>query len=180
MFIMTTLEEKFLNFQYENELSDDAMKKLLVIFNESFIELAHKLLNTKDISNQANSDKKIKTKGGDSYKKWATKIAAEYAEDNSLTLEDFDFEGKITKKHIDDAIKKKNIPVKKNKEDVNIVEKKSSKKCAGLNNNGCPCGKPATEKPEGSSSMYCFRHAMEWKNFEVSSDSELEEEDFIK
>ncbi len=92
---MTTLEEKFLNFQSENELSDEAMKKLLVIFNESFIELAHKLLNTKDISSEDNHDRKTKAKGKDSYKKWATKIAAEYAEDNNITLEDFEFEVKL-------------------------------------------------------------------------------------
>ena len=177
---MTTLEEKFSNYKENHSLSDEAMQQLLVIFNESFIELAHKLLNTKDETpTKSKKDKTPDKKRENKDKKWATKIAQEYAEDNNLTLDDFDMSCKITKKHIDDFIKIKNAPNIK-KIDSNQREKSGVVKCAGLTNKGCPCGKPGTEKPNGSSNMYCFRHATEWQNFEVSSDSELEEEEFIK
>ena len=52
-------------------------------------------------------------------------------------------------------------------------------KCKGLTKTGEPCNRPGTEKPNGSKNCFCFRHAMDWKNYEVSSDSELDEEDIF-
>ena len=48
--------------------------------------------------------------------------------------------------------------------------------CRGLNKNGDACNKPATTQPPGSSNCFCFRHAVDWKNYEISDDSDLEEE----
>jgi hypothetical protein len=202
-----TLDEKFNDFKQKYSLNDEAMAEMLSIFNDSFIELAHKLLQSNDIPvpDTANKPKMtktntIKTPG---VKKWATKIAAEYAGENELTLDDFDKE-KITKKDIDDYIKNnktnKNAPKitskSNNKDTININNPKDTEdsnnpkdknakkiivreKCSGINKSGEPCNRPGTEKPDGSSKCFCFRHAMDWKLYEVSSDSDLEEETFL-
>ena len=166
---MTTLDEKFLNFKNNNNLSDDAMKELLTIFNESFIDVAHKLLRDVEPVQKSKKEKYVKK---DQTKKWATKIAQEYAEDNNLTLDDFETESKITKKHIDDLLKNKT----KNIKTVVVTESKdvATTKCCGITVNGCPCNKPGTKKPDGSNKVYCTKHYSEWKNFEVSSDSDSE------
>ena len=97
--ISKLIEEKFSNYKENHSLSDEAMQELLVIFNESFIELAHKLLNTKDETpTKSKKDKTPDKKRENKDKKWATKIAQEYAEDNNLTLDDFDMSCKINKK----------------------------------------------------------------------------------
>lgn len=176
------LDLKFNAFKVKHDLGDEAMAEMLSIFNDSFIELAHKLLSSNDISVQKTTPQsKSKTSSGT--KKFATKIAAEYAAENELTLDDFDKE-KITKKDIDELIKatagtkKKAIlkldttrPPEKNKEIV------SKEKCGGITKNGEPCNRPGTEKPDGSNKCFCFRHAMDWKMYEVSSDSDLEAEE---
>ena len=56
-------------------------------------------------------------------------------------------------------------------------KKKSVQKCHGVNRDGTPCDKNGDQKPENCSNYYCFRHALDWKKYEVSSDSELEEEE---
>ena len=192
-----TLDAKFNEFKEKYSLNDEAMAEMLSIFNDSFIELAHKLLQSNDIPvpDTTKTPKTTKTKISKTTgtKKWATKIAAEYAGENELTLDDFDKE-KITKKDIDEYIKNN----KTNKNAPKIVSKSSPKeidtkeintkttkkvtikeKCGGINKNGEPCNRPGTEKPDGSSKCFCFRHAMDWKLYEVSSDSDLEEEVFI-
>ncbi len=180
------LDAKFNNFKTKYDLGDEAMAEMLSIFNDSFIELAHKLLSSNDIP-VPKTTPRSKSKTTPSTKKWATKIAAEYAAENDLTLDDFDKE-KITKKDIDELIKastgstkKKAIqkldttpPVEKKKE---IIPKE---KCCGITKSGEPCNRPGTEKPDGSSKCFCFRHAMDWKMYEVSSDSDLEEEEIFK
>ncbi len=176
------LDAKFNAFKVKHDLGDEAMAEMLSIFNDSFIELAHKLLSSNDIPVQKPAPQnKSKTSSG--AKKFATKIAAEYAAENNFTLDDFDKE-KVTKKDIDDLIKasatttrKKTIP----KLDTTPVEKETKKpvtkeKCCGITKTGEPCNKPGTEKPDGSSKCFCFRHAMDWKMYEVSSDSDLEVE----
>lgn len=176
------LDAKFNTFKSKYDLGDEAMAEMLSIFNDSFIELAHKLLQSNDIPVQKPAPQnKSKTSSG--AKKFATKIAAEYAAENNFTLDDFDKE-KVTKKDIDDLIKasatttrKKTIP----KLDTTPVEKETKKqvtkeKCCGITKTGEPCNKPGTEKPDGSSKCFCFRHAMDWKMYEVSSDSDLEVE----
>jgi hypothetical protein len=180
------LDAKFNAFKVKHDLGDEAMAEMLSIFNDSFIELAHKLLSSNDIPVQKTTPQsKSKTSSG--AKKFATKIAAEYAAENELTLDDFDKE-KVTKKDIDELIKatvgtkKKDIP----KLDTTPVVKETKKeivpkeKCGGITKNGEPCNRPGTEKPEGSSKCFCFRHAMDWKAYEVSSDSDLETEELFR
>lgn len=176
------LDAKFNDFKSKYDLGDEAMAEMLSIFNDSFIELAHKLLQSNDI--QVPKTIPMKTKTSPDKKKFATKIAAEYAAENDLTLDDFDKE-KITKKDIDEYIKanksskpSKTIPkldttpvVKETKEPV------SKEKCCGITKSGEPCNRPGTEKPDGSSKCFCFRHAMDWKMYEISSDSDLEAEE---
>ena len=177
------LDAKFNAFKVKHDLGDEAMAEMLSIFNDSFIELAHKLLSSNDIPVQKPTPQnKSKTSSG--AKKFATKIAAEYAAENDLTLDDFDKE-KITKKDIDEYIKankssksSKTIPkldttpvVKETKEPV------SKEKCCGITKSGEPCNRPGTEKPGGSSKCFCFRHAMDWKMYEISSDSDLDAEE---
>ena len=177
------LDAKFNAFKVKYSLGDEAMAEMLSIFNDSFIELAHKLLSSNDIPVQKPTPQsKSKTSSG--AKKFATKIAAEYAAENELTLDDFDKE-KVTKKDIDEYIKanksskpSKTIPkldttpvVKEKKEPV------SKEKCGGITKSGEPCNRPGTEKPDGSSKCFCFRHAMDWKMYEISSDSDLEAEE---
>ena len=78
-----------------------------------------------------------------------------------------------------------NINNPKDTEDSNNPKDKNAKKiivrekCSGINKSGEPCNRPGTEKPDGSSKCFCFRHAMDWKLYEVSSDSDLEEETFL-
>ena len=177
------LDAKFNAFKVKHDLDDEAMAEMLSIFNDSFIELAHKLLQSHDIQ-VPKTTKNTNTKTSPDKKKFATKIAAEYAAENDLTLDDFDKE-KITKKDIDEYIKanksskpSKTIPkldttpvVKETKEPV------SKEKCCGIAKSGEPCNRPGTEKPDGSSKCFCFRHAMDWKMYEISSDSDLEEEE---
>lgn len=181
------LDAKFNAFKLKHELDDEAMAEMLSIFNDSFIELAHKLLQSNDIPVPKEKTEKTKiTKQSNVAKKFATKIAAEYAAENELTLDNFDKE-KVTKKDIDEYLKsnktsapKKSIP----KLDTTVSEKpvSSSKdsvkeRCCGITKSGEPCNKAGTEKPEGSSKCFCFRHAMDWKIYEVSSDSDLEPEE---
>lgn len=179
------LDAKFNAFKSKYDLGDEAMAEMLSIFNDSFIELAHKLLSSNDIEvPKKKQDTQSKSKTSSGTKKFATKIAAEYAAENELTLDDFDKE-KITKKDIDEYIKAnksskptKTIPkldttpvVKETKEPV------SKEKCCGITKSGEPCNRPGTEKPGGSSKCFCFRHAMDWKMYEISSDSDLEAEE---
>ena len=175
-----SLETKFNDFKTKHDLDDDAIAELLKIFNDSFIELAHKLLATTDTPNQVQKDTPV----FNGPKKFATKIAAEYAAEHDLTLDDFNKE-KITKKDIDEVVKNKikkipkldTTPIENLKESPKkIKEVPSGKKCQGLTKSGDPCGKPGTTQPEGSKNFFCFRHAVDWKSYELSSDSDLEEE----
>ncbi len=179
------LDAKFNAFKTKYDLGDEAMAEMLSIFNDSFIELAHKLLQSNDIQIPKTIPKNTNAKTTSGTKKFATKIAEEYASENNLTLDDFDKE-KITKKDIDEFIKTSTAPLKNKsikKLDTSVCSTKQSnnckEKCCGITKNGEPCNKPGTEKPDGSSKFFCFRHAMDWKAYEVSSDSDLEEELFI-
>jgi len=114
-----------------------------------------------------------------------------------LTLDDFDIgtlkDGKITKSDINTYLKanklttkkesKKNTTVASNQEEPwykNLSNQKTVNKCCGMNKSGDPCKQPGTTKPDGANNYYCFRHGMDWRNFEVSSDSDLEEEPIEK
>lgn len=169
-----SLETKFNDFKTKYDLDDSAIAELLKIFNDSFIDLAHKLLN------EAPSNQPSKKYSGP--KKFATKIAAEYADENNVTLDMFDKE-KVTKKDIDEFIKNnKTSEIPKLKTEIRKKEApvKPTELCKGLTKSGEPCNRAGTERPEGSKNCFCFRHAMDWKTYEISSDSDLEEEDVLK
>jgi len=174
-----SLETKFNDFKTKHNLDDDAISELLKIFNDSFIELAHKLLATTDTPKHVPKDTPI----FNGPKKFATKIAAEYAAEHDLTLDDFNKE-KITKKDIDELVKNRvkkipkldTTPKEITKESPKKTKEIAGKKCQGLTKSGDPCGKLGTTQPEGSKNFFCFRHAVDWKSYEISSDSDLEEE----
>ena len=101
---MATLDQKFEAFRAKYDLTEEATTEMLAIFNETFIELAHKLLSSTEITTSLPATTKPRmpvTRKTPSVstgvKKFATKIAAEYAAERGFTLDDFDKE-KITKK----------------------------------------------------------------------------------
>jgi hypothetical protein len=196
---MATLDQKFEAFRAKYDLTEEATTEMLAIFNETFIELAHKLLSSQDIStnvsvkNTPEPRKYTKsTEKSSGVKKFATRIAAEYAAEKGFTLDDFDKE-KITKKDVDELAKngKPNTPTPEEPEktipklmtdmckEIKNTKKKPVQKCHGVNRDGTPCDKNGEQKPDNCSNYYCFRHALDWKKYEVSSDSELEEEEMI-
>ena len=194
------LELKFIEFKEKYDLSDDALEEVKSLFNEAFIAVANSILTNKELKSTAESVKKepkteskkepkTETKG-ESIKKWASKIAEEFASENNLTLDDFpDDCGKITKKSIEQLIKSKNTTTKFTKTksadtksadtksaDTKTKSTKESKlMCSGIKKDGTPCSRNGTDTPEGSKKSYCWRCAIEWKNYEVSSDSSEEE-----
>jgi len=201
---MATLDQKFENFRAKYDLTEEATAEMLALFNETFIELAHKLLSNTEftVSLSAPTKRVSATRKTPSVstgvKKFATKIAAEYAAERGFTLDDFDKE-KITKKDIDELAKngktnasgsasaetpdepEKTIPSLMTDicKEIKNTKKKSVQKCHGVNRDGSPCDKNGDQKPDGCNNTYCFRHALDWKKYEVSSDSELEEEEMI-
>jgi len=202
---MATLDQKFEAFRAKYDLTEEATSEMLAIFNETFIELAHKLLSNQEIATPLSSTTKPrmsvtrKTPSVSSgVKKFATKIAAEYAAERGFTLDDFDKE-KITKKDIDELSKngkpsasrsasdetpeepEKTIPVLMTDicKEIKNTKKKPVQKCHGLNRDGTPCDKNGDQKPANCNNNYCFRHALDRTKYEVSSDSELEEEEEI-
>jgi hypothetical protein len=200
---MATLDQKFEAFRAKYDLTEEATTEMLAIFNETFIELAHKLLSNTEIATPMSTSTNVKqiatrknntTEKSSGVKKFATKIAAEYAAERGFTLDDFDKE-KITKKDIDELAKngkpsasaetpeetKKTIPSLMTDicKEIKNTKKKSVQKCHGVNRDGSPCDKNGDQKPDGCNNSYCFRHALDWKKYEVSSDSELEEEEEI-
>tara|TARA_B100000427_G_C15519878_1_gene599806 strand:- start:2621 stop:3241 length:621 start_codon:yes stop_codon:yes gene_type:complete len=196
------MEARFKEFQTEYNLNDEAMGKMLGLFNDAFIEIAHKLINDTNVNVSVKKTNVKKTTSDNSpgcppVKRFATKIAAEYAQENNLTLDDFDIgtlkDGKITKNDINTYLKanklttkkesKKNTTVASNQEEPwykNPSKEKTVNKCCGMNKSGDPCKQPGTTKPDGANNYYCFRHGIDWRNFEVSSDSDLEEEPIEK
>ena len=199
---MATLDQKFEAFRAKYDLTEEATTEMLAIFNETFIELAHKLLSNTEITVPVSAPTKRvsatrKTPSvSTGVKKFATKIAAEYAAERGFTLDDFDKE-KITKKDIDELAKngkpnasgsssaetqeetEKTIPSLMTDicKEIKNTKKKPVQKCHGVNRDGSPCDKNGDQKPDGCNNTYCFRHALDWKKYEVSSDSELEEEE---
>lgn len=198
---MATLDQKFEAFRAKYDLTEEATTEMLAIFNETFIELAHKLLSNTEITVPVSAPTKPRMSAtrkspsvSTGVKKFATKIAAEYAAERGFTLDDFDKE-KITKKDIDELAKngKTNNPTETPEEpektipslmtdickEIKNTKKKLVQKCHGVNRDGSPCDKNGDQKPDGCNNTYCFRHALDWKKYEVSSDSELEEEEMI-
>ncbi len=222
---MATLDQKFEAFRAKYDLTEEATTEMLAIFNETFIELAHKLLSNTEITTSVSTPISTNVKkttvtrknntteksSGGSVKKFATKIAAEYAAERGFTLDDFDKE-KVTKKDIDELAKNgkpntsggssgsssggssgdaqgssSNSPLEEPEntipklmtdmcQEIKNTKKKTVQKCHGLNRDGTSCDKNGDQKPDKCNHYYCFRHALDWKKYEVSSDSELEEE----
>tara|TARA_B100000427_G_C15479480_1_gene582262 strand:- start:472 stop:957 length:486 start_codon:yes stop_codon:yes gene_type:complete len=152
-----SFEERISIFADKHNLGKSDIAELLSIWNQSLIDIAHGLLQE---TNQTNK--------GKLEKKWATKIAQEYATEHGLTLDDFEGD-KITKKLIDEHLKGKK-PSKSGSTSGKIKEK-----CHGLTQKGDPCSRPGSSKPDGAKNFYCFRHAENWQTFEESSDSSDDE-----
>ena len=193
------LELKFIEFKQKYDLSDDALEEVKNLFNEAFIEVANSILTNKEIKGEPVKKEPVKKEPKESVKKWASKKAEEFASENNLTLDDFpDDCGKITKKSIEQLVKYKNNTTTKftktklvesksvdtKSVDTKSVDTKTETKgkskeskllCSGLKKDGTPCGRDGTNTPEGSKQSYCWRCAIEWKNYEVSSDSSEEE-----
>ena len=189
------LELKFIEFKQKYDLSDDALEEVKNLFNEAFIEVANSILTNKEIKGEPVKKEPVKKETkSETVKKWASKIAEEFASENNLTLDDFPEDcGKITKKSIEQLIKSKNNTTTKftktksvetksvetKSDDTKIETKGKSKEtkllCSGIKKDGTPCSRNGTDTPEGSKKSYCWRCAIEWKNYEVSSDSSEEE-----
>jgi hypothetical protein len=192
-----SLELKFIEFKQKYDLSDDALEEVKSLFNEAFIAVANSILTNKELKIESKKQPKAETKGeskkepkaetkGESIKKWASIKAEEFASENNLTLDDFpNVCGKITKATIEKLVKSKsNTTTKFTKtkiddtkiDDIKIKTVKESKlMCSGIKKDGTPCSRNGTDTPEGSKKSYCWRCAIEWKNYEVSSDSSEEE-----
>jgi hypothetical protein len=190
-----SIEAKFSDFKIKYSLSDEAMNELKTLFDTLIVEVAHKIIKNEEPKKTIQKlDTSITLY---TQKKFATKIAEEYAAECGITLEEIPCDtGKVTKKEIEKYVKNKpgtkSEKVSKKKESDGDEESikpknKSTKetnsmkeKCGGITKDGNPCNSAATKTPDGSKKCYCFRHALEWKQYEISSDSddelELEQE----
>jgi hypothetical protein len=225
------IETKLAVFKDKHGLSDDAMIELKTIFDSIIVEFAHKIMNTESSKTIPKLDT---TRVIYAEKKFATKIAAEYAAECNVTIDEIPSEtGKVTKKDVEKYQKSKSGEKSKkpNSKPLNVVKvnednsesetetvlktnpgsksksksKSGSKsttktdfetesecetkkiiskkdktvtkeKCNGVTKDGNPCNLNATKTPDGSKKCYCFRHAIDWKQYEVSSDSDFENE----
>ena len=156
-------------------IEEGGQKELIEIFNRSLIEISEGIMRSKK-----EPSKVLKNEGS---KRYASKKAEEYAEENDLTLEDFTGE-KISKKDVDSLIKERTkLKLSPKREIKNEPPQKKSTVnkviCCGLTKKGEICNRAGTHQPEGAKKKYCFRHSEDWKSFECmsdSSDSESESE----
>ena len=157
-----SFEENILAFQKKNNLGDEDIADLMHIWNKSLVDLAHELLKKETV------ERIIKITD----KKWATKITQGYAEENGLTLDDFNKE-KITKQDVNEYLKNKKSIVSSSSACTSTITKtkKNTICCSGMTKKGEKCSKSGTHKPDGAKYMYCFSHAETWKDYELSSDS---------
>ncbi len=180
-----SIDNTFIAFKTKYSLPDSAIDELKTIFDSIIVDFAHKILNDEKIVPKLNTVSKLNTVpklNTTTVKKFATKIAEEYAAECGVTLEEIPSEtGKVTKKELEKYIKNKSgskstetsgkKPVVSD-DDSKITSKKE--KCGGVNKDGNPCSANATKTPDGSKKCYCFRHAIDWKQYEISSDSDDE------
>jgi NADH:ubiquinone oxidoreductase subunit len=221
------IETKLAVFKDKHGLSDDAMIELKTIFDSIIVEFAHKIMNTESSKTIPKLDT---TRVIYAEKRFATKIAAEYAAECNVTIDEIPSEtGKVTKKDVEKYQKSKSGEKSKKPKPLNtvkanednsesetvlktnpgsksksksksgskittktdfetesecetkkIISKKdktvTKEKCNGVTKDGNPCNLNATKTPDGSKKCYCFRHAIDWKQYEVSSDSDFENE----
>ena len=206
------IETKLAIFKDKHSLSDDAINELKTIFDSVIVEFAHKIMNSELVNKtipKLDTSPVMFTE-----KKFATKIADEYASECNVTLEEIpSLTGKVTKKDIEKYVKSKigskskvsaktdfETEAESDSETKKIVSKKTvskkeknpsktatsvsvsasasgtKEKCGGITKDGNPCNLNATKTPDGSKKCYCFRHAIDWKQYEVSSDSDYEDD----
>lgn len=149
---------------------EEDQREIIGIFNESLIEISEGILDKRKES------KKIIVKGE---KRWASKKASEYAEENGVSLEELSGE-KITKKEIEEYVKRRARESKESKisDRVTLVKEKTEevKKedkciCGGITKKGEACNKKGVEQPEGAKNKYCVKHSVDWRTYECDTDS---------
>lgn len=179
-------------FCEKNNLGDEGVSELLELFNGALLEVGRGILDSvKEKSKNKSADKSTKiTKNSGVEQKWASKVSANYAMENNLTLDDFHGIEKVTKQHILDLLKENGNTKEKQKinksstsssntqasPQTSASPKTTSKKkvqCNGFNTKGA-CTRTGTVIPNGAKNSYCFRCAENWNDFEtaVSSDSD--------
>ena len=148
---------------------EEDQREIIEIFNKSLIEISEGILGKKK------ENKSLKEKGE---KRWASKKAEEYAEENGVSLEEFTGI-KITKKEIEEKVKNRARESKETKISTKVNVEKSEKKCmcSGITKKGEVCNKIGVEQPEGAKKKYCVKHSVDWRTYECDSDSSSDEED---
>jgi hypothetical protein len=193
--------ERLQEFVKREGLKDECVQELVQLFNQSLVEIGQYILNeTKGKTTQPPTRETVKQeKPSQTTQRWASKVAQAFAEEKELTLDDFPGVEKVTKQHMLDHLKQNNKkegagskprkvvdppkPVKSSQPPTptDASSSKQQKKviCSGFTKGGDPCNRTGTVTPDGAKNCYCFRHADQWRDFEceVSSDSDLEEED---
>ena len=186
---VTMFAEKLTRFAENNGLPPSAVGELVQLFNEALVAVGQGIL--KEASAVEPKREKLEPKKGGGDKRWASKVAAAFAEEKGVTLDDFE-EVKVTKQHILEYLKgrpatKKSPPPKQGEAEPSSVGsgksvgKGKKVQCNGMTAGGDPCSRTGTVKPDGAANCYCFRHADQWRDFEcaVSDNSDLEEEDLF-
>ena len=101
-----SIETKFESFKEKYSLPDSAIDDLKTIFDTLIVEVAHKIISNSDPKKtipKLDTSPVIYTE-----KKFATKIAEQYAAECSVTLEEISSEtGKVTKKDVENYVKNK-------------------------------------------------------------------------
>ena len=157
-------------FRKYNIVEEDQIE-IIGIFNKSLIEISEGIL-------EKGKKTIVKDKGE---KRWASKKAEEYAEENGLSLEEFTGI-KITKKEIEEKVKNRARESKETKISTKVNVEKSEKKCmcSGITNKGESCNKIGVEQPEGSKKKYCVKHSVDWRTYECDTDSSESEGEMEK
>ena len=183
---MTTMMLKIEEFVRRNGMSEDVKREMLEILNESLLEISRGIMNEKRINERKEINEELKdimnNKKEETKKRFKSKKAEEYAEENGLSLEDFNL-NEISKKDVETKVRE----ITKNKKDkvmttiVKTTEQKSIERkrekviCSGINKKGEACKSVGTIQPDGAKKKYCIRHAEDFKSFECDSDSSDEE-----
>lgn len=190
-------EEHLREFCEKNNLGDEGVSELLELFNSALLEVGRGILDSvKEKSTNKDVEKSTKkiTKNSGVEQRWASKVSANYAMENNLTLDNFHGIEKVTKQHILDFLKDNGTTKEKQKinksstspsntqssPQTSASPKTTSKKkvqCNGFNAKGA-CTRTGTVIPNGAKNSYCFRCAESWNDFEtaVSSDSDTDPE----
>lgn len=168
-------ETRLTEFANKNQLDAEVVQELVQIFNEALVEIGQAIL--KDVPNKTVNTVK-KSTGKVVGQRWASKVAEAFAKEKDLTLDDFPGIEKVTKQHMIEHIKTKEV--KDEGSPTPSVPKSSPKRkvqCNGLTGKGEHCTRTGTIKPDGCNNYYCFRHADSWKDFETCVSSDSDEDD---